>query len=288
LLAKLGADESRLRFRSAAEREFAYIINVGATLAHERLTLEVAQRDKKINGEWGKLKTKKLALYEIGELEDPKDRRILAILFGSRPGTAYGYSPYYGESVYPEFMVPEPLWDILLAPMCATGRCLLRTSIMAKEYPVLHWDDGDAWKLCLKVTRENHGANYVVNGVLRRGATEMELAKPVLLLAGGLVFWDHWVARLDDHGVFGWISLLRAQGSLSIPKEEGDSFIAELLRALPVNVEQNVAPGGERIHHRLNGRSIVIVEHLGPFEQFALVLLEQAARQRGLAGARGR
>ncbi|HEY7322847.1 MAG TPA: SNF2-related protein [Candidatus Binatia bacterium] len=230
LLAKLGADESRLRFRSAAEREFKYIINVGATLAHERLIVEVAQRDKKINGEWGKLKTKKLALYEISEIADPTDRQILAILFGSRPGTAYSYAPYYGESVYPEFMVPEPLWDILLAPMCATGRCLLRTSIMAKEYPVLHWDDGDAWKLCMKVTRENHGANYVVNGVLRRGAAEMELAKPVLLLAGGLVFWDHWVARLDEHGVFGWIPLLRAQGSLSIPQEEGDSFIAELLR----------------------------------------------------------
>ena len=61
LLAKLGADESRLRFRTAAEREFAYIINVGATLVQEQLTVEVAQRDKKINGEWGKLKAKKLA-----------------------------------------------------------------------------------------------------------------------------------------------------------------------------------------------------------------------------------
>ena len=58
----------------------------------------------------------------------------------------------------------------------------------------------------------------------------MELAKPVLLLAGGLVFWDSWVSRLNDHGAFGWISLLRAQGSLSIPKKEGDTFLAELLR----------------------------------------------------------
>lgn len=230
LLAKLGADESRLRFRTAAEREFAYIINVGATLVQEQLTVEVAQRDKKINGEWGKLKAKKLAFYEMNDLADPRDRRILAILLGSRPGTVYGYSPYYGESVYPEFSVPRPLWDVVLPLMCATGRCLLRTSIIAKEYPVLRWDDGDPWHFCLKVTRANNGTNYVVNGVLRRGAAEMELAKPVLLLAGGLVFWDSWIARLDDRGVFGWISLLRAQGSLSIPKEEGDSFIAELLR----------------------------------------------------------
>ena len=44
------------------------------------------------------------------------------------------------------------------------------------------------------------------------------------------MFWDSWVARLNDHDAFGWISLLRAQGCLSIPKDEGDTFLAELVR----------------------------------------------------------
>jgi superfamily II DNA or RNA helicase len=230
LLAKMGADENRLRFTTAPEREFVYIVNVGATLAQEQLTVEVAQREKRINGEWGKLKTKKLGRYEIDNLADPKDRQILATLFGSRPGTSYGYSPYYGESAYPEFVVPRPLWDVVLPLICATGRCLLRVSIMANEHPTIHWDDGDAWNFCLKVTHEKADGNYIVKGALRRAEAEMELAKPVLLLAGGLVFWDNWVARLNDHGAFGWISLLRAQGTLSVPKKEGDTFLAELLR----------------------------------------------------------
>src|SRR5215468_2456980 len=230
LLAKMGADENRLRFTMAPEREFVYIVNAGATLAEEQLTVEVAQRDKKINGEWGKLKTKKLGRYEIDNPADPKDRQILAILFGARPGASYGYSPYYGESAYSEFVVPRPLWDIVLPLMCATGRCLLRVSIMASEHTTIHWDDGNAWNFCLKVTHENGDGNYIVKGALRRGEAEMELAKPVLLLAGGLVFWDNWVARLNDHGAFGWISLLRAQGALSVPNKEGDTFLAELLR----------------------------------------------------------
>jgi superfamily II DNA or RNA helicase len=230
LLAKMGADENRLRFTTAPEREFVYIVNAGATLAEEQLTVEVAQRDKKINGEWGKLKTKKLGRYEIDNPADPKDRQILAILFGSRPGASYGYSPYYGESAYPEFVVPRSLWDIVLPLMCATGRCLLRVSIMANEHPTIHWDDGDAWNFFIKVTQENGDGNYIVKGALRRGEAEMELAKPVLLLDGGLVFWDNWVSRLNDHGAFGWISLLRAQGALSVPKKEGDTFLAELLR----------------------------------------------------------
>jgi len=140
--------------------------------------------------------------------------------------------------VYPEFVVPQPLWDVVLPLMCATARCLLRVSIIANEHPAVHWDDGDAWQLCLKVTRENNSGDYSVKGVLRRGEAEMELAKPVLLLAGGLVFWDSWVARLNDHGAFGWISLLRAQGSLSIPKEEGDNFLAQLPRRFEAGFRQ--------------------------------------------------
>ena len=230
LVAKMEADENRLRFSTPPEREFVYLIDVGGTLAQERLLVQVAQRERRMNGAWGKLKTKKLGINEINDVADPKDRRILATLFGSRREMAYGYSAYYGESVYPEFVVPRPLWDVVLPLMCATGRCLLRVSILGNEHPVVHWDDGEPWDLCLKITAENNAGNYVVKGALRRGEAEMELAKPVLLLAGGLVFWDDWIARLNDHGVFGWISLLRAQGSLSIPKEEVDTFLTELLR----------------------------------------------------------
>ena len=230
LLTKMDADENRLRFSTPPEREFVYFIDVGGTLAQERLLVQAAQRERRMNGAWGKLKTKKLGINEINDVADPKDRRILATLVGSRREMAYSYSTYYGESLYPEFVVPRPLWDVVLPLMCATGRCLLRVSIIGNEHPVVHWDDGDPWELCLKVTGENDAGNYVVKGALRRGEAEMELAKPVLLLAGGLVFWDGWIARLNDHGVFGWISLLRAQGSLSIPKDEGDNFLTELLR----------------------------------------------------------
>ena len=230
LLAKMEADENRLRFATVPEREFLYLIDVDRTLTQERLSVEVAQRDRKINGGWGKLKTKKLGIHEINNLSDPADRRILAILFGSRREMAYGYSPYYGESAYPQFFVPEPLWDVVLPLMCATGRSRLRVSMNVDEERLVEWDDGAAWELCLRVAREESGERYLVTGALRRGEAEMDLAKPVLLLAGGLVFYDSRIARLNDHGAFGWISLLRARGSLSIPKEEGDAFLTELLR----------------------------------------------------------
>ena len=41
------------------------------------------------------------------------------------------------------------------------------------------------------------------------------------------------------------------------------------LRALPVDVEQHVAPFGEHLLHRLARRAIAVAVHLGRFEQFA-------------------
>ena len=230
LLGALEADESRSRFATVPEREIVYIIDVRDTLTTERLNVEVAQRDRKMNGTWGRLKIKRLGVHEENNLPDPADRKIVAILFGSRHEVFYGYSSYR-DSVSPDFVIPPPLWDVVLPLMCATGRCRLRVaSTNGDEDPPVQWDDGEPWELRLKVAREGDGEGYLVTGVLRRGEAEMELAKPVLLLAGGLVFYDGRIARLNDHGVFGWISLLRARGSLSIPREEGDAFLTALLR----------------------------------------------------------
>ena len=231
VLSAMKAEENQSRYASRPERELIYLIDVHDTLEYQRLTIEIAQHDRKMNGAWGKLKTKKLGLYEVNHLPDPADRRILAILAGASQGLvySYGYSSYR-DSMSPNFIIPQPLWDVVLPLMCATGRCFLKTSVTGDPHPAVQWDDGDPWELCIKVTHENNAGRYVVEGALRRGESEMELAKPVLLLAGGLVFCDDRVARLEDHGCFGWISLLRAKGSLSIPKEEGDAFLTELLR----------------------------------------------------------
>ena len=55
--------------------------------------------------------------------------------------------------------------------------------------------------------------------------------------------------------------------------ENADDIVAQpfthLLCALPVDVEQHVAPFGEHLFHRLQRRAIAVAVHLGRFEQFA-------------------
>lgn len=223
---------ARSRPVSRAERELLYCIDVGNTLDRERLIVEVAQRERKRNGSWGKLKSRRLRAEEIDQLPDSMDRRILAILRGARQELEYGYHSYYYDSAPAQYTLPATLWEVLLPLMCGTGRCFLHTSATTDGSTPLAWDDGEPWELCLKVVLESSAERYQVTGSLRREDRQLDMTQPVLLLAGGLVFFNECVARLQDHGAFGWISLLRARESLSFSKEDAESFL-EALVCLP-------------------------------------------------------
>jgi hypothetical protein len=229
LLSALEAQESRNRLSAPAEREFLYVIDTEDTQFAERLVVEIVQRERRANGAWGKLKIKKLALGEIDEVPDAADRRILAILLGSRRDLNHLYSTSYGDLTYLSFVLPAPAWDVVLPLMCATDRCVLRTSANIGESAPLRWDSGEPWQFCLNVAPVGD-AEYAVTGSLRRGETEMPISAPSLLVPGGLVFYEDRVVRLNDYGAFDWISLLRERKTLTIPKAEGRSFLAELVR----------------------------------------------------------
>ena len=222
--------ESRARSEASPEREFVYIIDAQANLTPERFAVEVAQREKKLNGSWGKLKTRRLRSQELAKLAAPDDQRIMALLLGAREETTYGYSSYYYDSAPYSYVLSQPLWEMALPLMCATGRCFLRTSFKDDGLAAVQWDGGEPWELCLDATLDDAGDRYLVQGALRRGEAEMDLARPVLFVAGGLVFYDGWVARLRDFGAFGWIFVLRTHGHLSVPKHDADQFVADLLR----------------------------------------------------------
>jgi superfamily II DNA or RNA helicase len=215
---------------TAPAREFIYIVDGAATASADHLIIEVAQRELRSNGTWGKLKTHKLRFKDVDSIPNTADRRIIAMLVGSLRDSIYDYSPYYQESVSPQFSLPPSLWEVVLPLICATGRSLLRVSNATDELLPLSWDDGEPWEFYLRMAPAENGAVYRVCGELRRGEIEMSVAKPLLMLAGGLVFSDGRVARLNDHRAFAWIALLRQKGELSIPKQDSEAFLAEILR----------------------------------------------------------
>jgi superfamily II DNA or RNA helicase len=215
-----------------AERELLYCIDVGNTLERQRVIVEVAQRERKKNGAWGKLKTRRFRAGETDQLPEGMDRRILAILLGAPQELGYGYRSYYYDSAPAQYMLPRSLWEIVLPLMCETGRCFLRTSATIDGCAPLVWDEGEPWEFCLNVAADDGGDDYCVTGSLCRDDRQMDVTQPILCLPGGLVFLNGRVARLQDYGAFNWIALLRDRESLSIPKEEAESFL-DVLTSLP-------------------------------------------------------
>ena len=213
------------------ETQVLYLVDADATSESAKLVVEVARRERKMNGEWSKLKTHRLQSQDIAKFADPMDRRVVAVLVGARQEQGYyGYSSYYSDSMPSRFILPSGLWDVSLPLMCASGRCFLLHGGVFDERSPLSWDDGEAWDLVVQVAPVDGGKKYSATGVLRRGAIEMALTEPDFLLAGGLLFNARRVARLNDFGAFGWISLLRERDSLTFSKSESDQFLEEILR----------------------------------------------------------
>jgi hypothetical protein len=217
-------------------REILYIVDVPATLAGQGLVVEVPHRQRKQDGEWSKPKSQRIGLQQIPRLPDPADRQILALLVGAREQTSYGagyaYYPSYSyyDSAPCRYTLTTPQQEPLLSLMCQTGRCRLRLTPDEAEPRPLHWDAGEPWEFWLSVAPDQVGKHYLVTGGLRRGAERLELTAPVLLLAGGLVFWEDRVGRLRDFGAFELLALLRKQDVLSVPAKQKDDLLRELLR----------------------------------------------------------
>lgn len=220
--------------RWPAIRQILYFVDVPATLEGKGLVIEVMDRDRKKNGEWGQLKSHSDLYGRPQHLSDPEDQCIIALLLGSRDFTAssYGYPEDYGRGAFLR-VLSVPAQEYLMKLLCQTGRCFLRKTPSSPCDHPLRWDDGEPWQFCLSVDKDISGQNYLLKGFLQRGSEQIGLEKPDLLVAGGLMFFEETVSRLLDRETFGWISILRRQKTITVPVKEGDAFIKELM-SIPV------------------------------------------------------
>jgi superfamily II DNA or RNA helicase len=209
-------------------RELLYVVDAPATTAHNGLFVEVDYRDPRKRGGW--TQPRRLGLHQAAMPPEPRDRQILALLGGARdPDRLWLDEHAYGAASH-RYLVPAALQETLMPLLCATGRCWLRPVGPDAELGPLGWDDGEAWTCALGVQLDAKTGFYAMRAWLGRGGERMELSAPRLLVAGGLVFTDDRVARLDDGGIFAWIAHLREHRSLRVPQPQAAAFLESLLR----------------------------------------------------------
>ena len=212
-------------------REILYVIDPVATVAQGSLVVEVLCRDPRKRGGFTQLRRLGLRRTQLDAVPDPMDRRILALLGGTRdPDRLWLDShPSYG-AVSHRYLVPHDLHESLMPLICGTGHGWLRASPADADVVPLAWDDGPAWTPSLDVRADQKTGYYLVTGSLLRSGEQIELSAVRLLLAGGLVFSGERVARLDDGGAFPWIAHLRRHGSVRVPLAQGPAFLETLLK----------------------------------------------------------
>ncbi len=208
-------------------REVLYVIDIPATLNHQGLILELHSRERKINGEWKKPRLMSASKDVIQKLPNPADQQILSLLVGASSDTYGSYYSYSASSS--RFRIVHPLEQILIPMICRTGRCCLKSPQgVIGEVPI-EWDEGEPWQFWVEVHPDVSSDAYFLKGSLRRNEEKRNLVDPLLMITGGLVFWQDLAARLDDHDAFSWITVLRKEGSLVVPANEQEELLEKIL-----------------------------------------------------------
>jgi superfamily II DNA or RNA helicase len=213
------------------QREILYILDAHLTGTAGGLVIEVAWRDRKVNGEWGVPRTRTHLGREVAGATTSADETALWLLWAVSHGSLYG--TYNADLTHAlsaqrnQVRIPGPLVAQVVPQLCATGRCLLRTAPTELGTAPLAWDDGPPWRLWLDVTQGANG-QVTLDYSVRRGETRLSPNEIAVLTADGHLLTDTHVARFDHGGGFGWLSLLHGAGPVTVPAADTDALIAEI------------------------------------------------------------
>ena len=211
--------------------EMVFIIDVDKTLKTGMLCIEIAERRRRKDGEWGKARARRIPVSKIAELPNPIDRQILSLLDGARddagPGSyQYDYPAY--TSLRSRYRLPEAIQETLALLMCQSGHCFLRSEHESEPRPI-RWDAEGKWVFRLEISPDSVPAHFTVTGRLCRGEQSMPLSEAVLLTSGGLVFTAESVAQLEHHGAFAWIAMLRRDTRIVVPADRRGELFESLM-----------------------------------------------------------
>jgi superfamily II DNA or RNA helicase len=223
------AQEPASTSASPREQEIFYEIDIDQSRSVGQIVIQTSHRQRRGNGQWGKLKPLRLRTGKLDELMGADDARILAYLSGGTPERTNWHAQQAEiQSSVHRFRIPHELCELIMPLMCATGRVRFLNS-GEKGATALEWDDGPPWELSLRVVADEPKGDWRVEGQLCRENEILPLARTILLVPGGLVVTPKKIARLRDFGAFAWVTLLRQGDEFHVPAGHEHDFIDRLL-----------------------------------------------------------
>ncbi len=213
---------------SPKEREVLYEIDVSASEEAGQLVIQTSQRERRTNGQWGKLKPLKLRPGQLDDLDDEEDRKILSYLAGSTADRGNWHAQQVEiQSTSFRYRLPYELCGLVLPMICASGRGRYLHSSEKTPEP-LEWDEGPAWELCLSVNFDEPSSQWRVYGSFERDGEKIHAGKPKLVVPGGYLFTESRISAFRDYGVYEWVGLLRNKEPIAVPAGEEHQLVDRL------------------------------------------------------------
>ena len=253
-----------------ADREVWFVLDLAQTTHSNAPIISLMQRERKKDGEWGKLKDLTFYLSEITQFPDETDRELLQLLYVSRlPERSASRYSYYGDDAFESIAVDPELGVRVLRRLTASPRFrwVMRSDqdVLTDGRP-LAADDGPAWTFRLRISPESSRPAYRVDGEFYRQrdsaaprsaefiphegsivrnalypfekgrTTEETLPKERLIMFNnsGLLLLDDAIAEHDSIEHAGWISMLFQAGAVFVPHHEIGEFLQEMWNAASV------------------------------------------------------
>jgi hypothetical protein len=261
-------DEGELASATSREREILFQLDIGASREHGQIIVDVAQRQRRASGQWGKMKPLKLKPGKLDDVEREEDRNILALMGGGVVDRTnwFGQQSEFQTAVY-RYRLPSELGEKVLPLLCQTDRFVIFDPTGDDTTKKVTWDDGPAWQLSMQVVRatdkivlEDETAHeeaskevefgtdadadseedsseelrtyWTLEGRLSREdekRTTCDVRDVTLIVPGGFVVQGRSIAHLEDFGAYEWIRLLRSKDVIRVPEGDEADFVDQLL-----------------------------------------------------------
>ncbi len=223
-------DEDELSNATSREREILFQLDLSSSRENGMIVVDVAQRQRRASGQWGKLKPLKLKPGRLEDIEH-EDRRILALLGGGVIDRTnwFAQQTEFQTAVY-RYRLPHELAIEVLPALCETERFVVVDSTGERTKNV-QWDDGPEWRLSMEFLFDEELDAWTLRGGLsREGYNQTCDVRDVdLIVPGGFVMRGRSLAALEDFGAYEWIRLLRGKDPLQVPDGEEAEFVDQLL-----------------------------------------------------------
>ncbi|QDT65040.1 DEAD/DEAH box helicase [Calycomorphotria hydatis] len=220
---------ARTKAAESRDREIFYEIDEDASRQANLLVIQVSQRQRRVNGQWGKLKALKFRPSELNQLDHEDDRTILAYMFGGTPDRSdWTAQRTENSAAVSRFHVPHELCVRLLPLICGTKRLRFVDDSEGLADPI-SWDDAGAWDLTVNVARGPGGDDWQLSGEIVRDEEKKPLSAARMLVPGGLVILGNQIAKLRDFEAYAWVHLLRSGEPVIIPDGDEIEFVDRML-----------------------------------------------------------